>query len=76
MVLKAIFSLSLSLSRKANHSELIMEKRLGFYILTDKNFLYISGCKNDDSRSSNIRSVLASVSYVLHSDVLSARNYK
>lgn len=39
-------------------------------------FLYISGGKNDDSRSSNIRSVLASVSYVLHSDVISARDYK
>jgi len=40
------------------------------------NFLYITGRKNDDSRSSNIRSVLVSVSYVLHINILSARDYK
>lgn len=58
------------------YSESIVEKRSDFYISADTIFLYISGRKNDDSRSSNIRSVLASVSHVLHSDVISARDYK
>lgn len=43
---------------------------------TDINFSFIPGRKNDDSRGSNIRSVLASVSRILHSDILSTRGHK
>lgn len=41
-----------------------------------QSLLFIAGRQNDDSRGSDIRSLLASVSRVLHSDVLPARDYK
>lgn len=39
-------------------------------------FFLFTGCQNDDSRSGNLRSVLATIPSVFHSDVILPRDNK